>query len=492
MKWTSIGAIVNAVAKYGQTVYLVRILKKEDFGIMAIALLFISFLEIFMDMGFSSAILHRNNISKKEYSSLYWFNIFLGLFFFIILYICAPHIAVYYKNEQLSNIISLLSLMVFFSSISGLQRTFQQKNMRFKLISLIEMISSILMVVLSIILVNLDFAVYSLVFSSLFRALLIAGIYLIYAIFWEKNIMFHFHFFEIKPFLKIGIYRVGSSVFNYFSTEMDIMLISSIYSLEILGAYSLCKQLTQKIISFINPVITKVLTPTLARLQSSKTSLKHKFVQTIRILSMMNFPLFFLLAYSSSYVLGILYGNTYAEYSLILSLLAINSLINSITNPLGSLLSALGKTNIEFYWTIYRIIITFIVLKIGALFNNIYILVLSVLLITLFNLIPEIKFIYKKLISLGFKEYIRIIKHPLLFCIVLSPLCIFQWVIRDKYIGICMITILFIFMYLFLYLLLDKKTIIEIGGCLKLDRFYIYNLIIKNKIIRTEDKYDRI
>src|SRR3546814_8639088 len=78
VKWTTCSAVIAMVAKIGQIVILSRFLAKEDFGLMAIALLFISFAEIFLDLGLTAAVLHKPDISRNEYSSLFWFNIFSG------------------------------------------------------------------------------------------------------------------------------------------------------------------------------------------------------------------------------------------------------------------------------------------------------------------------------------------------------------------------------------------------------------------------------
>ena len=138
VKWTSLSAVVNACAKLGQISILTRFLRKEDFGLIAIAVLVISFTEIFMDMGIS-------------YSSLYWFNIISGFVISVIICILAPWVAIYYNQPELVNIISLLSLNVIFSSISRLQRTFQQKQMQFSVIAKIDMTASVLMVIFSMV-----------------------------------------------------------------------------------------------------------------------------------------------------------------------------------------------------------------------------------------------------------------------------------------------------------------------------------------------------
>lgn len=482
VKWTSLSAIVNMFAKLGQIAILTRYLSKEDFGLVAVALLFISFTEIFMDMGFSSAVLHKQNISKNEYSSLYWFNIITGIIICIILYASAPFIATYYKQQELTPIISLLSINIIFSSISKLQRTFQQKQMQFKIIALIEMSASILMLIISTILAINNFGIYSLIYSTLFYGFIIALFYLTYSIIWEKNIRFHFRISEIVFFLKIGIYQVGSSILDYLSREMDLFFISSNYSFEILGVYSICKQLSLKIFNFINPIITKISTPFLANIQNNKFELHNKYIYIIRILALINIPIYFCLAYSSPYALGIVYGNSYIQYSLLFSILCINYAFSSIGNPVGSLLIALGKTNIGFYWTIYRIISTSIFLYIGSL-GGINLFVLSILIVNLINIYPETKIIYEKLIGVGYKEYTKSFSKPLFYALLLSPLALFQFWIKNAYTGLFIIGILFTTLYIVLNFTYNKKELNNLNSRFKLDHFKLLrSLFLKYQI----------
>lgn len=476
VKWTSLSAVVNACAKLGQISILTRFLRKEDFGLIAIAVLVISFTEIFMDMGISSAVLHKQDISKNEYSSLYWFNIISGFVISVIICILAPWVAIYYNQPELVNIISLLSLNVIFSSISRLQRTFQQKQMQFSVIAKIDMTASVLMVIFSIVLVYIGLGVYALVFSTLFYGFFIAIIYLSYSVFKDRIIRLHFNFYETKPYLKIGIYQVGSSTLDYLSREMDIFLIGTAYSLEILGVYSVCKQLAFKVYSFINPIVTKVLTPSLALCQDNQFLLREKYINVIRVLSFIDMPIYFFLCYCSSYVLGVIYGSSYVEYSLAFSILCLYYSICSIGNPLGALLVATGRTDIGFYWTIYRIIVTMIVLYFASL-SPFVIFVFVIFILNFINLFPEILLIYKPLLNISCSQYIKSFSTPLFISLILSPLVFIHYMRLNSYIGLVIIGILFLLLYVLLSLVYNKKDIILINRFISLDRLSIVNFL---------------
>ena len=88
--WTTVSTVVRSVVSLLQVSILTRFLDKADFGIVAIAVLFTGFTSLFLDLGISIGILHKQNISRKEYSSLFWLNIFTGILLTAILIFIAP------------------------------------------------------------------------------------------------------------------------------------------------------------------------------------------------------------------------------------------------------------------------------------------------------------------------------------------------------------------------------------------------------------------
>ena len=84
IKWTTASTVISALSVMLKLLILSRYLEKSDFGLIAYVTVIIGFATLFMDMGFTSAILHKENISKNEYSSLFWLNLFFTLFLFFI------------------------------------------------------------------------------------------------------------------------------------------------------------------------------------------------------------------------------------------------------------------------------------------------------------------------------------------------------------------------------------------------------------------------
>lgn len=367
--WTTVSAIVRSIVGLLQVAILTRLLTKADFGIVAIANIFIGFTQIFLDLGISSGILHRQGITSREYSSLFWLNIITGVLLTAVLCAITPIVAKVYKEPSLVRILSLLSLTILFYSFGSQHRTVQQKEMQFKTMALIEISAALLTILSAVFFALKGLGVYSLVYSTMINAFVANFVYFIVGITRDRNIHFHFSFQETLPFLKIGVFSIGSHILDYFSREIDVMIISATLGKEKLGVYSLCKRIVTTLYSLINPIVTRILTPALAVIQNNVERVRSMYYSVVETMALVNLPIYFLVAIFSYPILFYLYGNQYIDAYMILSLLAIHYGYLSTGNPVGSLQIAMGRTDSGFYWTICRIILYSLAVWVGSHFQ---------------------------------------------------------------------------------------------------------------------------
>lgn len=367
--WTTASTIVRSVVSLLQVAILTRFLEKSDFGIVAIASLFLGFTQIFLDLGISAGIMHKQDTTPQQYSSLFWLNIIMGVLLTAILCACSPLVAKAYKEPELVKIISLLSFTIFFSALGSQHRTIQQKKMRFKYISLVEIITAVLSLALAVVLAYRQYGVYSLVYANLFHTASAGLIFLGIGLYHDRNITFHFKLSETYDYLKIGVFSIGSHVLDYFSRELDILIISATLGKEVTGVYSLCKKLVLAIYGAVNPILTKVITPIFATIQKEKERIRQLYFDIVESLALLNMPIYCLLAIFATGILKYLYGDQYIDGALVLAFTALTYGVNTTGNPVGSLQIAMGRTDSGFYWTIIRIVATSIAIFIGAQFS---------------------------------------------------------------------------------------------------------------------------
>lgn len=371
---------------------------------MAIIMFVMGFVDLFMDMGISVAILHKQKITKNEYSSLYWVNILFSILIYLLIFSITPAISVFYKEPDLNKMIQITGVSILIVAIGRQYKTILQKNLNFKKIAIIEISAAVISLITAVVLAINGWGIYSLIFSLLVNYT-IASFAFILTGFREHPVRLHFQFRETKSFLKIGVFQVGSQIVNYFNRDLDVLLIGKFFGAEILGGYSLAKQLVFRPAQIINPILTQVATPTLAKMQNNLLVLKENYLKLIHIVSSVNFAAYLAIFIFAPYLVQLFYGENYAEIVSIVRILSIYMYIRALGNPVGSLVVATGKTYLEFYWNVLTLAIMPILIFIGAQYSVEWVAIcISIGMFLL--IIPNWYFLIRKMIPVSLKEFI--------------------------------------------------------------------------------------
>jgi O-antigen/teichoic acid export membrane protein len=407
LKWTSFTTVCLAIVAILKISVLARFLEKSDFGLMALVTFVMGLMSLFSDMGLSTAILHKQNITKKNYASLYWLNIVFCVILYGLLLLITPSISSLYNEPQLNHLIPLLGLNIIISGLGIQFKTIETKNLIFKNISLIEIIAAFLSLIVAIWLAINNYGVLSLVYSSLVQYFISNFLLLILGL-KKYGLIFHFKLSETIPFLKIGIYQVGGQIANYFNRDLDILLIGKFFSTEILGGYSLAKQLVFRPAQIINPILVKVATPTLAKFQSDINLLKQNYLKLIKIVSSVNIPVYLMIILFSPIIVEIMYGSGFDEIVILVRILSIYMIFRAIGNPIGSLVVATGRTDLEFYWNILNLFIMPIFIYIASQYGIVEV-AFSLVLAAFVLFIPSWRLLTYKMTGATLKEYVMAI-----------------------------------------------------------------------------------
>jgi O-antigen/teichoic acid export membrane protein len=415
LKWSSVGMIVRSLVQVIQISILTRFLPVEAFGLVAMALFVINFTNLIVEMGFTAAILNRQQASDKELSSLFWFNLLIGFILYLIIYLFSPSVSNFYEETELKLIITILGSNIIFLTIGRVQRTILQKNFKFKKISIVDIISSLIGLVLATVLAINNYGVYSIIYGTLISSISSSLLFLILK---ENKIYFHFRFDEIKPFFKVGSYSLLSSVLSFFTTDIDVLIIGKTLGPKSLGLYTLSKQIILKVFSVINPIVTNVLSPLLSSIQNDKKKIKSSFLKVTSLLSYLNLPIYLLLLFFSQEILLFLYGKEYVVANFLLLSFVTIYFISSISNPVGSLQIATGRTDIGFKWAVISMLISPIIIYFASLID-IGTVALSRMFLSLIMIIPLWFVQLKPMIKVTLKEYLLQFYKPLLFFILI-------------------------------------------------------------------------
>lgn len=405
VKWTSTSTIILAIISIVKLSFLTRYLDKSDFGIMALITFVLGFVSIFMNLGFNSAILHRQNITKNEYYSIYWMNSFFSIILYLIIIIIAPFIEDFYKLTELGKLIQISGLSILFASAGGQFKTIEQKKLNFKFISIVDVLSGCGSLCLALFLAIKGLGVYALVLSFIFQYFFSNVVFLIYGL-KQEGLKFHYKYFETKPFLKIGLYQVGGQVINYFNRDLDVIIIGKAFGADILGGYSLAKQLVLRPASIFNPILTRVAAPVLAQIQKNKKNLTDNYLKLLNIGSTINFIIYAGIIIFADIIVNVLYGVEYKEIVILVRILSVYMYLRFFGNITGTLVTATGRNKLEFKWNFIMLFILPIIIFIGSQFN---ILIVTILLVVsrILLIIPFWSVLVRRIIDVELNVYLK-------------------------------------------------------------------------------------
>ena len=390
---------------------LARYLAPTDFGLMAIVMVVIGFSSLFMDMGISSAIIHRQNITHEQLSSLYWLNIGAGLLLAILIYLLAPIIAVFYQESALTPLVRLLSFTFIVSAIGNQYRILYQKQLQFNHLAKVEILSALVGFIAAVYFAVNGLGVYSLVYATLAKVVVANFLFLLSGLKKHKPSL-HYKHTDIKSMIGFGMFQMGERSINYFNSQFDTILIGKLLGAESLGVYTIAKTLVMKPAQIINPIITKVTFPVMAKVQDDEIKLRSIYLKTINYLCSINAPIYIAIAVLAEPIILLLFGEQWLNAVPILQILSVYYILRSTGNPIGALQLAKGRADLGFYWNALMFLFFPATIYLGS-FYGLQGVAYSLVLLSIIFSIPNWYFMVRPLCGAKFVEYFGKILEPI-------------------------------------------------------------------------------
>lgn len=402
--------IGKSILGFLQIAVLARLLAPEDFGLMAVVIAITAFLQIFADLGVSNALIHHRRVSREELSSLYWLNVLAGVVLALLLIVIGPWIAEFYREPLLQPVLVLVSATFVLIALGQQLRVMAEKRLEFSTLAKIELAASAMGLVVAVSVALAGGGVYALVGGTLMSSAALAVLSWRYlALGWRP--LFRLRLGETRKFLRFGAYMIGNNLANTLNLQADVLLGGRLLGASTLGAYSLPRELSLRLASVINPIVTRVGMPVMAAAQDDGALLKAVYLKTLRMTASINFPLYFALAVFAPEVVALIFGSQWEEAVPLLRVLAIWGAWRSTGNPAGSLIFAVGRADLAFKWNLALVFLMLPAVWVGSQYGSMG-LALSVLVLSVLLSVPGWWVLIRPLCGAGFVEYYRQLVVP--------------------------------------------------------------------------------
>lgn len=307
------GVFWSAVEKYSGLIIsivismvLARLLGPKEYGVVAIATVIIAFLQMFCTMGIGPAIIQRKDLNEQDLNSIFTFSLSIGLALSALFFFSSWSIATFYDNPQLIPVCQILSVALLSAAANMVPSALMNRDKRFKENAKRTLFFQIICGVAAIVAALNGAGVYALLISPVVTPI---GVFIWNRQFYKVRIDWSYNLEPIKRIFSFSSYQFLSEFVNYFSRNLDKLIIGKFLSVDALGIYEKSYRLMQLPLQNVTGVISPVLQPILRDLDADKEELGHKFAKVIRLITTISFPLGTILFFTSSECIHLFYGN---------------------------------------------------------------------------------------------------------------------------------------------------------------------------------------
>lgn len=344
-----IGIVVGIVI----TAILARLISPEDFGVIAIATVFINFFSTLTTVGISPAVVQNKTITEDELRSINSFT-FIIAGVITLLYICSIPliINIYDGNEMLSNIMLLLSVNVFFSVAATIPNAMILKTKMFKFIAIRTIVIQIVLGIISVAAALLGAGIYALMINPIGSSIILFVVNF-------KKFPIGFARLSKSATNKILSFSVFQMLFNLVYLgyrNIDKLIVGNYFGLKSLGYYEKSYRLMLMPIENISSVTSPVLHPLLSEYQNDRNKIWDTYVLMIETLAEFSFILSVALYFLADAIITIMYGDRWLPAVPIFKVLALSIGFQLLQVPVGAVLQSINKVKGLFFSSLFSML----------------------------------------------------------------------------------------------------------------------------------------
>lgn len=402
---------------------LARLLSPNEYGVLAIIFVFSSLFQIFSDMGLTSSIIQNSNLNSDDYDNLFSINFFIGIsisVLFVILLLLLSHL---YDEKVYFLLGIVMSISIFFNSLSTVHNALLLKQKKFKFISYRKLIITIFSGLSAIYLANNGFSYYSIALQTVLVGL---SLFVWNQIIFKLKIVNRSYSETISIIWNYSIFQFSFNFINFLSRNLDNFLIGTFISTSNLGYYDRAYKTMKYPLDNITNIITPLLHPILAEHQHDYKIIYFKYLKVIKFISYIAIFISIYSYFMSYEIILILYGDQWIESIQIFKILAPSIFFQMIVSPASSIFQSINNTKKLFYNGLLISIVAIIGIIYGVYLNSIELVALAITLSSIFSVIVTYhnitKLIFKKNIFMFLKSFNREIILSLLVIIIFSIL----------------------------------------------------------------------
>lgn len=348
------------------TFVIAQFVAPSEFGLVSMMSIFLAFSTILIDSGFSQALIHEQQVTKEDESSIFWFNMLLGVVLYGLFWITAPLIADFYNEPQLTILIRVAFLALIFQSLIVVQQGLLFKSVDFKVVSKISFWAVLLSGIAGIIVSYIRRDVWGLIVQNLSFAVLQTLFFWVYSR-WRPQLLFSMAC--VRKYLKFSMNLLGSNLLAAITDNLANLFVGKAYNATVLGHYTIANKIPMLSAGTICYGIKRVSYSMMSTFQDDNKQLASYSQRVVGTVFWILAPVMALMFIFAKPFIGWLFPEEWAPAAVYLRYFCVMGAVFCFSDINQDILLVKGRTDLLFRLDIVRRTLLVVLLVIGIQYN---------------------------------------------------------------------------------------------------------------------------
>ena len=358
LKWNTIDKFSSQVLYAVTGIVLANVVSKAEFGLVGAILVFQAFASLFVDSGFSTALIQRKNPTETDYSTVFWFNLGMSVMLYAVLWLCAPWIdSIFHAEGQLIPLARVMFVTFIINATAIVQMNRLMKQMTVKMIAVSNVIGLVVRGIVGIWLALAGWGAWGIVWQSIVLATVKSAVLWLTSS-WVPRMEFSIE--SLRSIFSVGAGVMASSFLNTIFMNIYSFIIGAHYNLVQLGNYSQADKWSKMGVMSLSQVFTASFLPILSAKQDEKREFARMLTKINRFTCYVTFFVMGLLLVSSTQIFHVFFDTKWDSAILMFQLLVVRGIFTVITSQYNNYIISCGASRKYVYSEIVKDVSTVI------------------------------------------------------------------------------------------------------------------------------------
>lgn len=387
--------VSNLIWKFGErilaqsislivSVVLARLLMPEQFGLVALVMVFINVANAIITSGFNTSLIQKKDADDLDFSSVFWLSLVFSIVLYIVLWFLVIPLSAFFDNEMIIPIFRVLSLRLIIGAVNSVQHAYVSRHLQFKKYFWSTLFGTIVSAIVGIYLAIKNYGAWALVFQYLTNTF-IDTVVLFFTVDWFPKLIFSIS--RIRSLFAFGWKILADSLFGTLQNNLRNFVIGKVYTNTDLAFYTNSQRVPSLFIYNISVSLSSVMLPVFSNVNDNDEKIHDYLKKSSKLLAYIIFPILIgIILVANDFVILVL-TDKWSEMIPYLQLYSVVCLTQVLMPPRNEALKAIGRSDVflneNLVMRIFDIVLLFIVIYRGPIVIMLSNLITSVILLTL-------------------------------------------------------------------------------------------------------------